>query len=85
MELALQNSKFYKQIDRSGQDVLTNRSVHIIRCIILSLPRILKSPKTVIHVNLCSALLIANILLLIGSAATKYKVLVSTSLYDMEL
>ncbi|KAJ7360286.1 Adhesion G protein-coupled receptor L3 [Desmophyllum pertusum] len=37
--------------------------------------RILKSPKTVIHVNLCIALMAANVLLLIGSASTEYKVL----------
>jgi len=37
--------------------------------------RILKSPKTVIHVNLCVALLTANILLLIGSASVEYKTL----------
>ncbi|KAL9989371.1 hypothetical protein ACROYT_G003913 [Oculina patagonica] len=41
----------------------------------LVLWRILKSPKTVIHINLCIALLTANVLLLIGSASTKYKVL----------
>ncbi|XP_078348608.1 uncharacterized protein LOC144633639 [Oculina patagonica] len=50
----------------------------------LVLWRILKSSKTVIHVNLCFSLLTANVLLLIGSAFTKYKVLctvISSSLH----
>ena len=38
------------------------------------LRRILKSHKTVIHVNLCIALLAANVLLLIGSASTENEV-----------
>lgn len=36
--------------------------------------RILKSHKTVIHVNLCIALLAANVLLLIGAVSTEYEV-----------
>lgn len=44
----------------------------ILHCVLW---RILKSHKTVIHVNLCIALLAANVLLLIGSASTENEVL----------
>ena len=48
---------------------------------VLFLRRILKSPKTVIHVNLCVALLTGNILLLIGAASTEYKVPESSAIH----
>ena len=52
-----------------------------LRYAILFLRRILKSPKTVIHVNLCVALLTGNILLLIGSVSTEYKVPESSAIH----